>query len=199
MLTLYQVPKTRSDSIRWLLEELGAPYETRTVTIRRADGTGARDPANPHPHGKVPALEHDGHVVFESSAIMLYLTDLFPAAGLGPKVGDANRGEYLSWLAYRSGVIEPAMLMRRFGVQHVAGAMGWAPAEEVEEVLNATLKDRAYILGDNFSAADISVGGAVYYMMLFKVMEETPVFKDYAARITARPAFKRAMEMDAQK
>ncbi len=194
MLTLYQFPKSRSDSIVWLLEELGVPYETKSVSIRRADGTGERDPANPHPHGKVPALMHDGHLVFETSAIMLYLTDLFPEKGLGPAVGDPMRGEYLSWLAYRTGVIEPAMLMRRLEVKHVYGMMGWAPAEEVEEVLNETLKDRKYILGDTFSAADISVGGAVHYMMLFKIMKETPVLKDYAARITARPAFKKTME-----
>jgi len=193
MLTLYQFPKSRSDSILWLLEELGAPYQTKTVNIRRADGTGERDPSNPHPHGKVPALLHDGQLVFESGAIMLYLTDLFPEAELGPRVGDAKRGEYLSWLAYRGAVIEPALLMRRFEVKHVYGAMGWAPAEEVEAVLNQTLKDRPYILGDAFSAADISVGGAVHYLMLFKIMNETPVLKDYAARITARPAFRKVM------
>jgi len=194
MLTLYQFPKSRSDSIVWLLEELGVPYETKTVTFRRADGTGERDPANPHPHGKVPALVHDGHRVFESGAILLYLTDLFPEAGLGPVVGAANRGEYLSWLAYRSAVIEPALMMRRLEVKHVYGAMGWAPAEDVEEVLNETLKDRAYILGDKFSAADISVGGAVHYLMLMKIMKVTPVLKDYAARITARPAFQKLTE-----
>ena len=194
MLTLYQFPKSRSDSIVWLLEELGAPYETKTVSIRRADGTGERDPANPHPHGKVPALVHDGHLVFESGAILLYLTDLFPQAGLGPVVGDANRGEYLSWLAYRTGVIEPSLMMRRFEVKHVYGAMGWGPADEVEQVLNDTLKDRLYILGDKFSAADISVGGAVHYLILMKIMKVTPVLKDYAARITARPAFQKLAE-----
>ena len=194
MLTLYQLPKSRSDSIVWLLEELGVPYETKTVSIRRADGTGERDPANPHPHGKVPALVHDGHLVFESGAILLYLTDLFPQAGLGPVVGDANRGEYLSWLAYRTGVIEPSLMMRRFEVKHVYGAMGWGPADEVEQVLNDTLKDRLYILGDKFSAADISVGGAVHYLMLMRIMKSTPVLKDYAARITARPAFQKLAE-----
>ena len=194
MLTLYQFPKSRSDSIVWLLEELGVPYETKTVSIRRADGTGERDAANPHPHGKVPALVHDGHLVFESGAILLYLTDLFPQAGLGPVVGDANRGEYLSWLAYRTGVIEPSLMMRRFEVKHVYGAMGWGPADEVEQVLNDTLKDRPYILGDKFSAADISVGGAVHYLMLMRIMKSTPVLKDYAARITARPAFQKLAE-----
>ena len=197
MLTLFHAQKSRSGSIVWLLEELGVPYETKVVNIRRGDGSGARDPANPHPHGKVPCLQHDGQRVFEIAAITLYLTDLFPQAKLGPRVGDPNRGEYLSWLAYRPGVLEPAMMMRRLSVKHVPGAMGWAEAAEVEEVLTATLMERKYLLGEEFSAADIAVGGAINYLMMFKLMSETPVFKDYTARITSRPAFRRMMEKDA--
>ena len=194
MLTLYHAPKSRSSSIVWLLEELGVPYEKRIVDIRRADGSGTRDGANPHPHGKVPALDHDGRCIFETAAIALYLTDLFADKGLGPKIGDPERGEYLSWLAYRSGVVEPALMMRRLNGADVYGAMGWAPAEEVEEVLNRTLEQRDYLVGGRFSAADIVVGGAIYYMTMFKVMHETEVLKAYTARLTARPAFKRAME-----
>ena len=196
MLTLFHAPKSRSGGIVWLLEELGVPYETKIVNIRRADGSGERDPANPHPHGKVPCLEHDGRRVFEIAAITLYLTDLFPEAKLGPRVGDPKRGEYLSWLAYRPGVIEPAIMMRRLNVKHVPGAMGWAEAGEVEEVLNSALAGRKYVLGDEFSAADIAIGGIINFMMMFKLMGETPVLKDYAARITSRPAFKRMMERD---
>ena len=197
MLTLFHAPKTRSSTIVWLLEELGVPYETKIVDIRRGDGGGARDPSNPHPHGKVPCLLHDGQRVFEIAAIALYLTDLHPDARLGPRVGDPKRGEYLSWLAYRPGVLEPAMMMRRLGVKHVQGTMGWAEAGEVEEALNSTLSGRRYLLGDEFSAADISVGGTINFMMMFKLMSETPVFRDYSARITGRPAFKRMMEKDA--
>jgi glutathione S-transferase len=197
MLTLYHAPKSRSGTIVWVLEELGVPYETKTVNIRRADGSGGRDAANPHPHGKVPCLEHDGQRVFEIAAITLYLTDLFPHAKLGPRVGEPHRGEYLSWLAYRPGVLEPALIMRRLNVKHVPGMMGWAEAGEVEEVLNSVLSQRPYLLGDEFSAADISVGGTINFMMMFKLMSETPVFTDYVARITSRPAFKRMMEKDA--
>ena len=199
MLTLYHFPQSRSGSIVWLLEEIGAPYETKIVDILRADGTGSRDPANPHPHGKVPALVHDGTTVFESSAIALYLTDLFPEANLGPRVGERKRGEYLSWLAYRSGVMEPAFLERRLGIKHVYGAMGWAPPEEVEGVLNAVLSKRRYFLGDEFSAVDVMLGGGIHFMLLFKMIAETPVLKDYTARITSRPAFKKMMERDAKK
>jgi glutathione S-transferase len=196
MLTLYHAPKSRSGTIVWVLEELGVPYQVKIVNIRRGDGSGARDAANPHPHGKVPCLQHDGERVFEIAAITLYLTDLFPAAKLGPRVGDPQRGEYLSWLAYRPGVLEPALMMRRLGVKHIPGTMGWAEAGEVEEVLGSVLSRRPYLLGDEFSAADISVGGTINFMMMFKLMNETPVFKDYVARITGRPAFKRMMEKD---
>lgn len=196
MLTLFHAPKSRSSTVMWLLEELGVPYETRIVNIRRGDGGGGRDPANPHPHGKVPCLVHDGRRIFEIAAIALYLTDLFPEHRLGPRVGDPDRGEYLSWLAYRPGVLEPALMMRRLNVKHIQGTMGWAEAGEVEEVLNTTLSRRKYLLGDEFSAADISVGGTINLMMTFKLMSVTPVLEAYTARITRRPAFKRATDKD---
>jgi len=197
VLTLFHAPKSRSGSIVWLLEELGVPYETKVVNIRRADGSGARDPANPHPHGKVPCLLHDGRRVFEIAAISLYLTDLHPEAKLGPGPGDPKRGEYLSWLAYRPGVFEPAMMMRRLNIKHVPGAMGWAEAAEVEEALGVALAGRRYLLGEEFSAADIAIGGTINFMMMFKLMAETPLFRDYTARLTARPAYQRMMAKDA--
>lgn len=193
MLTLIYRPQTRSISIIWLLEEIGASYELKSVNTRTADGTGAIDPANPHPHGKVPALVHDGAVVFECAAIALYLVDLFPEAELGPKVGEPKRGALLSWLAYRPGILEPAMMERHLKIPHIDGAMGWARPDEVDATLNRHLSENEYFLGDAFSAADVMVGGAIHYMMMVKLMEETPVFKDYVGRITARPAFQRAM------
>lgn len=196
MLTLIHRTRTRSTSIVWLLEELGAPYQTRIVSIKGADGSGARDPANPHPHGKVPCLVDDGHVVFEGGAIALYLTDKFPAAKMGPGPGDPLRGEYLSWLFYRPGVLEPAIMERRLNFPHIPGTMGWATPDEMERVINDHLAKNRYFLGDDFSAADIMMGGAVQFMAMLKVITETPVIKDYCARITARPAFIRAQELD---
>jgi glutathione S-transferase len=197
MLTLIHKPRTRSGSIVWLLEEIGVPYETKIVSTRSPDGSGSADPANPHPHGKVPALVHDGRVVFESSAIALYLADLFPDAKMGPRIGDAKRGEFLSWLAYRSGVMEPAFLERRLGISHVYGPMGWAPPDEVETLLNQHLSQNRYFLGAEFSAADIMVGGGINFMIMFKMMSETPVLKDYCQRIASRPAFLKMTQLDA--
>jgi glutathione S-transferase len=196
MITLYHSPQTRSASIVWLLEELEVPYQTKLVDFRRMDGTGSRDPANPHPHSKVPALVDGDDVVFEGSAIALYLTDKYRKKNLGPAAGEAKRGEYLSWLAYRPGVMEPALISRRFEIKHVFGAMGWAPADEVEEVLNQHLASRRYFLGDDFSAVDIMLGGGVHFMLMAKMMKDTPVMKAYAARVIDRPAFRKMMEMD---
>jgi glutathione S-transferase len=196
MITLYHSPQTRSGSIVWLLEELEVPYRTKVVDFRRADGTGARDASNPHPHGKVPALVDGDETVFEGSAIALFLTDKYRTKKLGPAVGDPKRGEYLSWLAYRPGVIEPAILSRRFEIRHVYGAMGWAPADEVEEVLNRHLASRQYFLGDTFSALDILLGGGLHFLMLAKMIKETAVLTAYAARITDRPAYRKMIETD---
>ena len=85
------------------------------------------------------------------------------------------RGEYLSWLFYRPGVMEPAFMERRFSIPHVYGAMGWGTPEEVEEVINDHLSKNKYFLGDEFSAADIMVGGGVFFMTQFKMMAETPM------------------------
>jgi glutathione S-transferase len=193
MITLYHSPQTRSGSIVWLLEELEIPYQTKVVDFRRMDGSGTRDAANPHPHGKVPALVDGNETVFESSAIALFLTDKYRTKKLGPAVGDPNRGEYLSWLAYRPGVMEPALLARRFEIKHVYGAMGWAPADEVEEVLNRHLSSRQYFLGDAFSALDILLGGGLHFMMMAKMIKATPVLTAYSARIIDRPGFRKMM------
>ncbi len=196
MITLYHSPQSRSASILWLLEELDVPYRTQIVGFRRPDGTGSKDPANPHPHGKVPAVKDGDELIFESSAIALFLTDKYPAKKMGPRVGEPKRGEYLSWLAYRPGVMEPALIARRFEIKHVYGAMGWAPADEVEEVLNKHLESRKYFLGDDFSAVDILLGGGLHFMLMAKMVKETPVLKAYTARITERAAYRKMMESD---
>jgi len=92
--------------------------------------------------------------------------------------------------------MEPALISRRFEVKHVFGAMGWAPADEVEETLNERLADRPYLLGDSFTAADILIGGGIHFMLMGKMLKATKVFTDYAARVTDRPGYRRMMEKD---
>lgn len=196
MLTLYHHPKTRSTRFIFLLEELGAPYQLKTVTVRRSDGTGAIDPANPHPHGKVPALSDGSEIVFESPAIALYLTDKFPKAGLGPLAGEPGRGAYLSWLVYYGSVLEPAFLSKFLNTPVPRGTAGWVVVEEAMENVIATLSKSAYLLGDKFSAADVLYGTTFAMFGQSPMMPKSPVIEDYAKRVTGRPAFAKAMEKD---
>jgi glutathione S-transferase len=197
MLTLYHAPKSRSFRTLWLLEEIGTSYVIRNVSIRRGDGSGTRDSTNPHPHGKVPALVHDGATINETTAIALYLTDAFPEAELGPKIADADRGAYVTWLSYYSGVFEPSLTAKFLKLQHVYGTFGWGPFEEVVEHMTATLQNRPYFLGERFSAVDVVFGGSMPLLMSRQILPENDVFKNYVARITTRPAFARAQAKDA--
>ena len=197
MLTLYHAPKARSFRTLWLLEEIGSPYEIKTVSIRRGDGSGTRDSANPHPHGKVPALVHNGAFIYETTAIALYLTDAFPDTHLGPKIGETDRGAYVTWLSHYSGVFEPSLTAKFLKLQHIYGTFGWAPFEEVTEHLTATLQNRPYFLGERFSAVDVVFGGSMPLLMSRQILPENDIFRAYVARITARPAFARAQAKDA--
>ena len=192
MITLFHAPKSRSSRFIFLLEELGVPYEIKPVTIRRGDGSGALDPANPHPHGKVPVIRDGEAVVFESAAVALYLTDKFPGAGLGAPVSDAKRGAYLSWLAYYAGVMEPAWMSLFMKWDVPRGTAGWVKTDEVMDFINATLEKGPYLLGENFSAADILVGTTFAMFMGGPMMPKTDLLEGYVKRVTERPAFARA-------
>jgi len=195
MLTLYHAPRSRSSRIMWLLEELGTLYEVKLVTIRRGDGSGAADPANPHPHGKVPALLDGDTLIFETTAIALYLTDRFPESGLGPPPGAPERGAYLTWLAYYSGVIEPSIAAKFLKIQHIYGTFGWAPFDEVIAHVSGAIERHPYILGERFSAADIVAGGSIGFL-LGRMIPETGILRSYVTRITSRPAYARAQAKD---
>lgn len=195
-LTLVHAPQSRSSSFVWLLEEIGAEYELRKVSIRRGGSEDGLDPANPHPHGKVPLLIHDGAIVHEQVAIALYLTDLFPQAGLGPAVGDPKRGPYLTWLAYYAGVIEPAFMSKFVNMPVPRGTAGWVVVEEVVAHVEATLKDRPYLVGDRFTAADLIIGGTFNMFGQSPMMPKSDLIAAYAARCVDRPARARALAKD---
>ena len=196
MITLFHCPKSRSTRFIFLLEELGAPYRITPVTIRRSDGTGARDPANPHPHGKTPAISDDGIVVFESPAIALYLTDKFPQKRLGPTVGEPARGTYLSWLCYYTGVLEPAFVSRFMNTDVPRGTAGWVPSDEAMAAVIEQLSRGPYLLGDAFSAADILYGTTFAMFLQSPLMPKSTVVEQYVQRIVGRPAFARAQSLD---
>ena len=196
MLTLHHAPKSRSSRILWLLEELGAPYEVAYTEIPRQDGSGRADPGNPHPDKKVPALVHDGALVTESAAITLYLTDLFPDAGIGPVVGDPERGPYLTWLTYNAGVIEPVIVLQFAGLgDHEGIARTFRSRAEVDARILAALEAGPYLLGERFSAVDILIGSAGHWLRAMLPAGER--VDAYLARIGERPALQRALAKDA--
>ncbi len=198
MITLFHHPKSRSTRFIFLLEELEAPYELRHVAIRHSDGSGAVDPANPHPHGKVPAISDDGGVVFESPAIALYLTDRFPKNRLGPLAGEPGRGAYLSWLSYYTGVLEPAFMSKFMNVAVPRGSAGWVAVDEAMEAVIKQLSQGRYMLGQHFSAADVLYGTTFAMFAQSPMMPKSAVVDAYVQRIVTRPAFARAQALDAQ-
>lgn len=192
MITLFHRPKTRSSRFIFLLEELEAPYEIKMVSIRSPDGGGAVDPANPHPHGKVPAISDEGEVVFESPAIALYLTDKYPKNGLGPRVGERGRAAYLSWLCYYNSVLEPAFMSKHMKVEVPRGTAGWVAVEEALPAVIKKLSSGPYILGDRFSAADVLYGTTFALFAGSPLLPKSPVIEEYVQRVVSRPAFARA-------
>ena len=196
MITLYHRPKSRSSRFIFLLEELEAPYELRIVTTRSRDGTGAVDPANPHPHGKVPAICDDGVIVFESPAIALYLTDKFPKNRLGPLPEDRDRGPYLSWLSYYTGVLEPAFMSKFMNQEVPRGTAGWVSVDEAIPAIVNALSPGPYLLGERFSAADVLYGTTFAMFAQSPMMVKSTAIEEYAKRVVARPAFARAQAKD---
>jgi glutathione S-transferase len=196
MITLYHRPQTRSSRFIFLLEELGAPYRVQLVSTRSRDGTGVVDPANPHPHGKVPAIADDGNVVFESAAITLYLTDKFPANHIGPGTADPRRGEYLSWLAYYAGVFEPALISKFMKAEVPRVTAGWVPMEELMPVVLARLARGPFWLGEAFTGLDVLFGTTFAQFAQSDMIPKSAILEAYAERIVARPAYARAMLKD---
>ncbi len=199
MITLFHSPRSRSTRVLWLLEELDATSEVTVelVTVKRADGSGGIDPNNPHPDGKVPALDHDGSIVTESGAIFLYLTDMFPNSGMGRNIGDPQRGEYLTWLHYYGGVMEPVLIMHMSPMTPDKLFHGaFRGFEEMTERLTRVLSTSDYLLGDKFSAADLLI--ATPFIWFPAMAPDTQPVKDWLARCSQRPGFKAAMDADAR-
>ncbi|OBZ93960.1 glutathione S-transferase [Pararhizobium polonicum] len=195
MLTLIHAPRSRSSRIIWLLEELGAEYDIRYVSIRRRDGSGGPDDDNPHPHKQVPALLHNGALVTESAAVVQYLVELYPGSELGRPVGHPERGAYLSWLAYYAGVIEPA------GSAFLSGVAASNPAllktyDDMCMHVIGTLTKQPYLLGSTISAVDLLLVSGLAWMR--KLLPDSTVVDHYVQSVTARPALARAREIDAK-
>jgi glutathione S-transferase len=197
MITLYHAPRSRSSRIIWLLEELGAPYRIELVPIVRGDGSGQPAPDGYqaiNPLKKVPAIKVFDEIVTESGAICLYLTDSHQKHAIGPLPGDNNRAEYVRWLFFYNGTLEPAATARFQGWDKDKPT-GFGTFEDIEGVVSTQLEKTPYMLGDTFSAADILYGSAVQFFKgsLFPARKH---YDDYLARLLARPAYQRAQTRD---
>lgn len=196
-LTFYTNPMSRGRIIRWMLEELGQPYET--VLLDYGTTMKAPEYLAINPMGKVPAIKHGDVVVTECAAICAYLADAFPAAGLAPALGDKLRGPYFRWLFFGAGPVEAVVSIKSLGLQvppEKRATVGFGSYEDVRNVLEGAVSQGGYLLGDRFSAADVYLGSQIAWGLQFGTIEKSPAFLAYAARITSRPAAQRAREID---
>jgi len=202
MITLFWCPQTRASRILWLLEEINEPFEVRLIDIRKPEAKKDPDFVAASPMGKVPALMDTAPTgtvyLADSAACALYLSDRYPASGLAPAIDDPARGQYLYWMTYTPGVIEPAM-MEKFTGQTVSRATsGWGNWDAMIEVLEAGLRKGPWITGEQFCAADVMIGSSVNFMKMFGILPEKPVFEAYIERCLARPAYAKALARDAE-
>ena len=192
-LTFYTNPMSRGRIVRWMLEEVGEPYET--VLVNWTDKPDAFLAANPM--GKVPTIAHDGKVVTEAAAICAYLADTFPSAGLAPTAEE--RADYYRWMFFAAGPVEAAMSDKAMGAEPNAeqqGMVGYGSLERVTDALEQAVTAHQYISGDRFTAADVYVGSAIGWATMFETIEMRPSFEDYLGRVNTRPAAARAREID---
>jgi glutathione S-transferase len=196
-LVFYTNPMSRGRIVRWMLEEVGAPY--RTELLEYVSTMKKDEFRSINPMGKVPALRHGDAVVTEAAAICAYLADAFPDAKLAPPPTSRLRAPYYRWLFFAAGPIEAAVTNNALGfeVPEAKRAMaGYGCLKTVLDVLEAAVSDCEYLAGDVFSAADVYVGSQIGFGLMFGSMERRPAFEAYFGRISSRPAAVRAREID---
>ncbi|MGN7929597.1 glutathione S-transferase family protein [Sphingopyxis sp. 22461] len=194
-LIFYTNPMSHGQIVRWMLEEVGAPYEARILdyatTMKGADYLAI------NPMGKVPAVVHKGKVVTECAAICAYLADAFPEAGLAPDVAD--RADYYRWLFFAAGPVEQAITAKQFGLEPDADQQrmaGFGSLPAALDALESAVADKAFVAGDRFSAADVYVGSQIDWGLQFGTIASRPAFEAYVAPLRTRAAYKRAKEID---
>jgi glutathione S-transferase len=194
-LTLYHASPSRSSVILWMLEELAEPYDIKLLKLSEGDQQKP-DYLAINPMGKVPALKHNGVVVTEAAAICTYLADAFPQKKLN--VPDPRRGPYLKWLFFGPSCFEPAVIDRAAPRKEEArrAMLGYGDFDTTMNVVAKAVEKGPWILGDQFTAADVVIGSNVRWGTMFKLVPERPEFAAYSARVAARPAAQRAEAKD---
>ena len=196
-LVFYTHPMSRARIVRWMLEEIGQPYRTEVLDY----GTTMKAPAYLaiNPMGKVPALRHGDAVVTEAAAICAYLADAFPKAKLAPPPGDHKRAPYYRWMFFAAGPVEAAVSNKAFGFvvpPEREASVGYGTFDRVIKVLEDAVSSDSYLAGDNFTAADLYVGSQIGFGLMFGTIEKRPAFTNYWQRVSSRPAYARANELD---
>jgi glutathione S-transferase len=192
----YHSPRSRSEGVHALLEELGADYELHLLNLQQGE---QRQPEYLAVNlmGKVPAIRHGDAIVTEQPAVYLYLADLYPEAGLAPALDDPLRGPYLRWMVFYGSCFEPALIDR--ALQREAGKPSMSPYSDFETMFNTLLKQLTpgpYFLGERFTAVDVLWGTALKWVTAFKLVPDAPQIMAYVDRINARPAMQRAAAKD---
>ncbi|MEY4698105.1 MAG: hypothetical protein RIT14_2533 [Pseudomonadota bacterium] len=193
MITFYTHPQSRGRIARWMLEELAQPYDTVVLDYRST--MKAPDYLALNPMGKVPCIVHDGRVVTETPAILTYLADAFPQAGLIPD----DRAALYRWMFFGAGPFEAAIVDKALGVQvapEQTGFVGYGNLDRVLDTLEAQLSARDWLAGDRFSAADLYLGSQIGYGLRFNSVPARPAFTAYWDRMKDRPALLRANAID---
>jgi len=196
-LTLYHAAPSRSSIVLWMLEELGRPYDIKLIKLSAGDNLNP-DYLAINPMGKVPALKHGDTVITEAAAICTYLADEFPGATLNIPIGTPRRGVYLKWLFFGPSCIEPAVIDRAAPRKEEArrGMLGYGDFDTVMNVVAQAVAKGPWLMGEQFTAADVIVGANIRWGMMFKIIPPRQEFLDYAARIAARPAAQLAEAKD---
>ncbi len=195
-LVLYTHPMSRGRTARWILEEIGQPYRAELLDFAAMQSATY---LAINPMGKVPALRHGEVIVTETAAICAYLADTFLQAGLAPAVNDPLRGAYYRWLFFAAGPLEQAATDRMLGVNVPTdreAAVGYGNLDRVLDTLELRLSHTDYIVGPDFTAADLYVGAQLSALMHFEVIERREIFTAYENRIMERPAAVRAKHID---
>lgn len=191
----YTNPMSRGQIVRWMLEEVGQPYDTEILdytTTMKGDAYRAINPMM-----KVPAIVHRGRVVTECAAICAYLADVFPEAGLGPR--DDEKADYYRWLFFAAGPVEQAVTNKAAGFEpsEERGRMfGYGNYDLAVNTLADHLAGTSYVCGDRFTAADVHVGSTVMWGTQFGTLPSLDVFTAYGERLSAREAYKRGKQID---
>ncbi|MNF69655.1 Disulfide-bond oxidoreductase YfcG [compost metagenome] len=196
--TLYHCPYTRSTGALTLLEELGADYQLHVMNMKAGEQRKPEFLAI-NPMGKVPTLTHGDAVVTEQVSVYLYLADLYPEAGLAPAIKDPLRGPYLRWMVFYGSCFEPAVVDRVQKREPIPEARSpYGDFDSVMKTLLAQLQKGPWLLGEQFTAADVLWGGALNWTTQFGLIPEVPAIRNYIARFTERPAYQRALAKDAE-